>query len=91
VPTVSIHDFSCAHAAFHNVAKESMNHVDHRFWYRVGIVAALTLIPLAGPVAVRAQTQPDIRVTLMSCLNGQSQQVIADLSGVRTWSAVPSS
>jgi hypothetical protein len=31
----------------------------------VGIVAALTLIPLAGPVAVHAQTQPDMRVTLL--------------------------
>jgi multisubunit Na+/H+ antiporter MnhG subunit len=29
-----------------------MNHVYHRFWYRVSIVVALTLIPLAGPVAV---------------------------------------
>ena len=39
-----------------------MNHIYHRFWYRVGIVVA-TLIPLAGPVA--AQAQPDMRVTLL--------------------------
>src|SRR5262249_18251543 len=44
---------------------EVMNHVCHRFCYRVGIVAALTLTPLAGPVAVCAQTQPDMRVTLL--------------------------
>lgn len=42
-----------------------MNHVYHRFWYRVGIVAALAFIPLAGPVAVHAQTQPEMRVTLL--------------------------
>ena len=42
-----------------------MNLVYHRFWYRVGIVVALSLIPSAGLVAVRAQTQPDMRVTLL--------------------------
>jgi ribonuclease Z len=42
-----------------------MNHVHHGFWRRARIVAALTVIPLAGPIAVHAQTQPDIRVTLL--------------------------
>jgi ribonuclease Z len=42
-----------------------MKHVHHGFRRRARIIAALIVISLAAPIAVHAQTQPDIRVTLL--------------------------